>query len=297
MLENQQTTNLRTTGISRRRFLQYTGGAILGAAAAGAVGWTYISKFEPQWVEIVHLPIKLPGISPDFNGFRLAQISDIHIGKSGLTGEQLAVVCSQILAQKPDLVAMTGDFVDRKHGLAEALGNLTDALRLLTDQVQVVAVLGNHDYWTGPGEVRKMFNAAGILDLSNKVLPVERNGSRLFIAGVDDVWERQDRLDDVLAQIPENQKAAVLLAHEPDFADTSAVSDRIALQISGHTHGGQVNVPFIGPPVLPRYGEKYPVGLYQVGNMLQYTNRGLGTIAPHVRFNCRPEVTLFTFEA
>lgn len=297
MLENQQAINQRKTGISRRRFLQYTGGAILGAAAAGAGGWAYISKFEPQWVEVVQLPIKLPGISSDLIGFRLAQISDIHIGKGGMTGEQLAAVSSMILEQKPDLVAITGDFVDRKHELTGALGNLTDALRPLADQVQVVAVLGNHDYWTGPNEVRRMLSEVRILDLSNRVLPVEWNGSRLFIAGVDDVWERQARLSDVLAQLPKNQKAAVLLAHEPDFADTSAVSDRIALQISGHTHGGQVNVPFIGPPVLPKYGEKYPLGLYQVGNMLQYTNRGLGTIAPHVRFNCRPEVTLFTFEA
>jgi uncharacterized protein len=88
-----------------------------------------------------------------------------------------------------------------------------------------------------------------------------------------------------------------LLAHEPDYADISAATGRFDLQISGHSHGGQVIIPFIGPLVVPAYGEKYPLGQYQVGNMIQYTNRGVGTINPAVRFNCRPEITIFTLRA
>jgi hypothetical protein len=115
----------------------------------------------------------------------------------------------------------------------------------------------------------------------------------LHLAGVDDVWESQDRLDLVLEALPD-AGAAILLAHEPDFADVSAAAGRFDLQLSGHSHGGQVIFPLRGPLVLPRYARKYPIGLYQVGGMLQYTNRGLGMIPPRVRFNCRPEVTVFT---
>ncbi|MBZ0286049.1 MAG: metallophosphoesterase, partial [Anaerolineae bacterium] len=84
------------------------------------------------------------------------------------------------------------------------------------------------------------------------------------------------------------------LAHEPDYADISAATGRFDLQISGHSHGGQVVIPFIGPPVVPPYSKKYPLGRYQVGTMIQYTNRGVGMISPAVRFNCRPEITVFT---
>jgi len=108
----------------------------------------------------------------------------------------------------------------------------------------------------------------------------------LHVAGVDDVWERQDRLDLVLKATPE-AGAAILLAHEPDFADVSAATRRFDLQISGHSHGGQVIIPLRGPPLLPRYAKKYPMGLCQVGSMMQYTNRGVGMVPPRVRFNCR----------
>ena len=83
----------------------------------------------------------------------------------------------------------------------------------------------------------------------------------------------------------------------PDYADISANAGRFDLQLSGHSHGGQVNLPFLGPPVLPLYGRKYPKGLYQVRNMFQYTNRGVGVIPPSVRFNCRPEITALTLFA
>jgi predicted MPP superfamily phosphohydrolase len=90
---------------------------------------------------------------------------------------------------------------------------------------------------------------------------------------------------------------AILLAHEPDCADDSAATGRFDLQISGHSHGGQVSLPLIGPPVLPYLAQKYPSGLYQVGQMFQYTNRGVGMTPPYVRLNCRPEITVFTLES
>ena len=123
-----------------------------------------------------------------------------------------------IIALQPDLVAITGDFVDRTRPLKQSLADLDEALAPFAAETQVTAVLGNHDYWTGAITLRKMLRAAGILELPNQVLDLERGGAHLFIAGVDDIWEGHDRISRVLAQIGEPPGAAVLLAHEPDFA-------------------------------------------------------------------------------
>jgi predicted MPP superfamily phosphohydrolase len=106
------------------------------------------------------------------------------------------------------------------------------------------------------------------------------------------MWFGDIRLEDVTARLGDNS-AAILLAHEPDFADRSEATGKFDLQISGHTHGGQIVIPFYGPPVLPHLGRKYPSGLYKVGNMFQYTNRGVGMHSLAVRFNCPPEITIF----
>jgi predicted MPP superfamily phosphohydrolase len=113
---------------------------------------------------------------------------------------------------------------------------------------------------------------------------------------VDDIWKGNPRLKDVTTRLQDGS-AAILLAHEPDFADTSAATGKFDLQVSGHTHGGQVVVPFYGPPMLPHLGHKYPSGLYKVGNMYQYTNRGVGMHFMAVRFNCPPEITIFVLES
>ena len=273
--------------------MQWMGGAFLGAAALSGGGWTYISHIETGWVETVSVNLSLPRLSPAFNGFRLAQISDIHLSPS-MTAEQVAEVVKSILAFQPDLVAITGDFVDKDFEIRLSVAGLVDALRPLSEQAQVVAVLGNHDYTTNPTAVRKILKESGILELYNDVLPLSAGKESLYICGVDDLLEGQSRLSRVIEKIPGEAGAAILLAHEPDFADSTVLARRFDLQLSGHTHGGQVVMPLYGPIVLPKYGEKYPSGLYQIGDLQLYTNRGLGTVPPRIRFNCRPELTLFT---
>jgi hypothetical protein len=169
---------------------------------------------------------------------------------------------------------------------------LTDILSPLHARDGVVAVPGNHDYWSNIYAIRDMLHNSGIRDLSNTVMTLQRGDAQLHIAGVDDIWENKHDLNAVLAQLPD-AGAAILLAHEPDFADESAATGRFDLQLSGHAHGGQINLPFMGAPVLPYLGKKYPAGLYQVGDMWQYTNRGLASVIP-IRFNCRPEISVLT---
>jgi predicted MPP superfamily phosphohydrolase len=139
-----------------------------------------------------------------------------------------------------------------------------------------------------------VLSEAGVTLLVNQSqrLPVD---APLTLVGLDDVWERKHDLRAALAGVPDDE-CKLLLVHEPDYADEAAHYP-VDLQLSGHSHGGQINLPGYGRPVLPYLGQKYPAGLYQVGLMALYTNRGLGVISPPVRFNCPPEVTLLTLRA
>ena len=267
--------------------------ALLGPALLSA--FTYAHHIEPEAVEIAPLRVKLPRLDPAFDGYRLVHISDIHMSR-WMTGARLSEIIALINAQQPDLVAITGDFATNFAPFPAA--DLVAALQELRPRDAVVAVLGNHDHRhrAGPNAVRRALRESGITVLDNRVHTLRRGAAMLHIAGVDDVVFQQARLDLVLQQLPEDG-AAILLAHEPDFADISAATGRFGLQLSGHTHGGQVILPLLGPPVLPKYGQRYPVGRYKVNGMIQYTNRGLGVGSLRVRFNCRPEITVFTLEA
>ena len=243
-------------------------------------------------VETVHLRLKrLPRV---FSGFRVAQISDIHMG-GWMNPDRLQHVADLIITQKPDVLMITGDFLKGRSFTETAKQGISDLIKILSplaSSIPTFAVLGNHDYWTNPEAIRGMLRRCGITDLTNTAFAVTRQDENLYLCGVDDIRHGNVRLDDVIAQLGEDS-AAILLVHEPDFADTSAATGKFDLQISGHTHGGQIVIPFYGPPVLPPSGRKYPSGLYKVGNMFQYTNRGVGTDTVSARLNCPPEITIF----
>lgn len=246
-----------------------------------------------EWVEITPLSLRLPRLASEFHGYRLVQISDFHIG-TWLKRPRLEEAVEMVNRLRPDLVAITGDFVTFEP--RRFAPDLVATLRQLTPRDGTLAVLGNHDYWTNPQIVRQVWAEAGIIDLSNTVYTLRRGNAELHIAGVDCVMEGMDRLDLVISQLPA-EGAAVLLAHEPDFADISASTGRFDLQISGHSHGGQIRLPRFRPPILPRFARKYPSGLYQVGGMHLYTNRGLGTAELEIRVNCPPEITLYSLQS
>lgn len=282
----------QSENISRRRFLNLLGGSVCGLGILSTCGYVYATEIERGFVTVEPMQLNLPRLDKMFKGLRLVQISDIHMD-DWMTQKRLASIVNLVFKLEPDLVAITGDFLtidpDRK------IPELVTVLKPLGTQVTTVAVLGNHDYWTDAVAVREMLIACNIIELGNTIYSLKHGNAELHPAGVDDIWEEHDCLDKVLDQLPP-EGAAILLAHEPDFADTSAASGRFDLQISGHSHGGQVNLPFFGPPITPYLGQKYPAGLYRISEMYQYTNRGLGMVKPQVRFNCRPEVTLFILD-
>ncbi|NWG34727.1 MAG: metallophosphoesterase [Chloroflexi bacterium] len=283
--------------LSRRDFLKLlkVGAIDLALLAAGGAGWSYL--IEPGWVRVEKVNVTLPRLSPNFHGLRIAQVSDIHMG-GWMNSERLQHAADMVLAQNPDLLLLTGDFLIG-HGFdsnsEQRLQNLLESLTPLAKSIPSFAVLGNHDYWTNADAVREMLKQSGITDLTNSVFTILNGSQRLHLCGVDDIWEGDVRLDELVSRLT-SEDSAILLAHEPDFADESAATGRFDLQVSGHSHGGQVVIPFYGPPVLPYWGRKYHSGLYRVGKMLQYTNRGLGMIDPPVRFNCPPEITVFTLQ-
>ena len=284
--------------LTRRDFLKFSGLAALNVFLAGAAGLGYGTLLEPERLDVEQVPLKLPRLSPVFTGFRIAQISDIHMG-GWMNRERLAYVVQNVIAQAPDLVVITGDFVighDWYGNVDVALSDLMEELKMLTTQHLTLAVLGNHDHWLDAAAVRAMLTKCGIREIGNDVHTLERKDAQLHLAGVDDRYVYKDRLDIVLEKLPEDG-AAILLAHEPDYANQSAATGRFDLQLSGHTHGGQVVLPLWGPPILPHLGLQYPSGLYRVDGMWQYTNRGVGMSKPYVRINCRPEITVFTLES
>jgi predicted MPP superfamily phosphohydrolase len=275
--------------VTRRQFLKMTGvlGMTAGAAVAGGV---YGFNVEPNQLQIERVTIPLARLPGAFDGMSLVQLSDLHLGPY-VTEEHLARAVEITNALKPDAIVVTGDLVNSSwryiQPCAELLGGLGAPLG-------VFAVMGNHDYWVGYLDLMlQSLRKNGVTLLRNQAFPLTRGRATLYLVGIDDLWLRLADLRRALARVPANA-CKIALMHEPDFADVAAQAE-IDLQLSGHSHGGQVRVPFWGPLVLPKYAEKYPMGLARAGNFTQvYTTRGVGVLPPPIRLNCPPEITHIT---
>jgi predicted MPP superfamily phosphohydrolase len=283
------------TKFSRRDFLHVLKTIFLSLLSLGSGSMMYGILGEPVWLDVEQVEIVLPRLPRSFSGFRIIHISDIHIG-GWMNRKRLSDVIELAGKQKPDLVVMTGDYVIGRSwdkDLDDAADDFVKEVSRLTADYLVLGILGNHDHKMNVEKVREMLSNCGVVELNNDVYSLRQGDDCLHVAGVDDVRMKKARLDHVCELLPETG-GAILLAHEPDFADVSSQKERFGLQLSGHSHGGQVVIPFYGPLILPYLGRKYPSGLYKVREMWQYTNRGVGMVEPDIRFNCRPEITVFT---
>lgn len=274
--------------MNRRTFLRAVFNITAFTSLTGTSGVAYVTMGEPYWLEITQRDILIKNLPAAAEGLRIAHLSDLHHSED-VSKEYLLQAMQATMAQQPDLIVLTGDYVTHgRHyisGVAQAMGTLSAPLG-------VYASIGNHDHWSGGlGQLIHAFESVGVRVLRNANQRLNIEGE-LWLAGIDDVMEHADDLPKALSGIPDSA-TTILLAHEPDFADVAAQAG-IALQLSGHSHGGQVNIPFIGSPVLPSYARRYPSGLYRVpGSASQvFTSRGIGMVHPAVRFNCRPEVAV-----
>jgi predicted MPP superfamily phosphohydrolase len=249
-------------------------------------------RFNAGDFEVVKVKINIPGLPTLFQGYRIVLISDIHYGQ-WISSNRLKGVIGLINQQEPDIVAITGDFVSYSGRNVEGL---ILALKELHVRDATVAVLGNHDYWVSAERVRSILSESKIIELNNDVYTVTREGCALYIAGVDSITLKKNQLDKVMQKLPPSGPA-ILLVHEPDFADISAETKRFSLQLSGHSHGGQFVIPKFGTPFRGNGFWKYPLGRYQVKEMVLYTNRGIGTNAFWIRVNCAPEITVIDLQS
>lgn len=266
---------------------------LAAVSAAGAGLLAYAHYIEPKWLDIQHLELTLPRLDPEFDGYRIVQFSDLHM-ELWQDWAMLEEIVAQTNAFEPDLIALTGDYVHRRvDGVADRLSQTLSRLRA---KDAALAIMGNHDYWQDGNAVRRMLARANLIDISNSVHTIRRGNAALHIAGIDSVVEMRSRLDLVVESLTE-PGAAILLAHEPDIAYVTASTGCFDLQLSGHSHGGQVRVPLLMNLVLPAFARRFVVGLNRINGMYVYTNRGVGMSGMRLRFNCRPELTVFTLRA
>jgi len=258
----------------------------------------YAVRVEPTWLEITHHTIPLRDLPAGFAGFRIIQLSDLH-GSKQVTPAYLNEAVELALSQRPDLIALTGDFIHKGFthisGVARTLGRLRAPHG-------VYAVLGNHDFSVRNAlgirrhphlhrAVADALMAQGIRVLRNETVQLTRGGEHLHISGVDDLWSRACDLDRTFLGVCSTQPR-VLLAHNPCTIERLA-QHRCDLMLSGHTHGGQINLPGLGRVTLTRKGRRYAAGLYQVGDAQLYVNKGVG-FGFKVRYGVRPEVAVLT---
>ena len=263
------------------------GGLTLAGMLAIAGGLSLVDKSQDPVVETISIPIR--GLHPALEGFSIVQLTDIHLRP--FTRPNF-VMRSIVMANQlqPDLIVLTGDYIWRSH---EAVYEVASLLGRLNARYGVYSVMGNHDYWLDIRALRFAFEASRLPVLINKGLAIGVGKAVLYLAGMDDGWSGQPDLKLALDHAPTGAPI-ILLLHEPDLADETCQDIRVSLQLSGHTHGGQVLVPGKSPIFHPHLGKKYPHGLYKVKDLWLYTNRGLGVISVPLRINCPPEITQLT---
>jgi predicted MPP superfamily phosphohydrolase len=271
--------------VTRRRFL-----GMIGAAACGGTG-AYACGYEPHHLEIVRHPLPVRDLPASLSGRTLMQISDVHVGLRVDDGYVIGVF-DRVAALNPDIVVMTGDFISHH-------GAVFDQMRAVyrhfpRGRLATLGVLGNHDYgpaWSHPEIAERVVETIaplGVTILRNEVHDV----GGLQIVGLDDLWADRFAATEPLAALDKG-RASLVLSHNPDTVDLPGWGDYEGWILSGHTHGGQCKPPFLPPPLLPVRNRRYTSGEFALaGNRRLYINRGVGHLI-RVRFNVRPEVTLF----
>lgn len=285
-IETASSPVVRDSRMARRRFLKRT-----GQITGGLLGYSLLVEPSIPFVTCVEIPIS--NLPPAFDGFRIAVLSDLHLHPL-FPAWRLTPAFSAVMQEKPDLITLLGDYTnyglpDSQHYVAECAA----AASVLSAAAGVYAIFGNHDYLEPPHTPSPAaWRAANITSLQDQSAEIWHKQERLFLVGLASALMRPTSPFQCLHLTPKDA-TRIILWHEPDRAAESAHSGA-SLQLSGHTHGGQVRLPLVGPLYLPTMGKKYASGLYQVNQMPLYVTRGVGVLPPFVRFCCPPEVTLIT---
>lgn len=287
--------------MDRREFLALVARAAPAAAILPAGAGTYAIAIEPDWIEVRHVGVPVAGLPPELRGLRVAQLSDIH-RSAIVSGDFVREAVRRTVALKPDLVALTGDFITDD---VDAFAQLGDELAPLAAAAPCLAVTGNHDYvhlyhWALPrcpqgGDLLAgALGGSGIEVLRNdaRTVPVRGGAGAIEVVGLDDLWAVRIDAARAFGALPPASLGIprLVLAHNPDtFAQVRR--QPFDLMLSGHTHGGQVRLPLLGAPLIPVEDTRFVAGLVPADGRLVYVNRGLG-FNRRIRFGVRPEITL-----
>ncbi|MFC3038644.1 metallophosphoesterase [Virgibacillus xinjiangensis] len=282
--------------LTRRSFIKKAAGSLLAMAGLGGGTYYYAREIEPYLLQVNEEDISLPTISPAFDQFRIIQFSDTHIGFH-YDIQQFQKLVKKINELEPDLIVFTGDLVDKPHRY-DWNENLTNALRKLQAPFGKYWVYGNHDHGGyGTDKLAEVMESADFQLLQNSHTVIEKEAERFILAGIDDVVLGRPDISESLQQV-NPELFTVMLAHEPDIADVVAEFP-VDVQLSGHSHGGQVQLPFIGHLYTPAFAEKYVEGRYNIPHhqLSLYVSRGIGTTRLPYRFLCKPEIHVYSLNS
>jgi len=271
---------------NRRNFIR-TG--VLGTASS----YVYARYIEPTRLSITEKDIYIPHLPDALDGTVVAQLTDFHY-EPDRQDELMAEAVAATNAANPDIIALTGDFITRKQNVFDPLMAVLSGLKA---KHGIYSVLGNHDGWSGQlSTFKKGFRQTGFEFLINQGTGITINGEKLFIVGTDSVWS--GHIDAPNCYKGHGKEPVLALVHEPDVFDTLTELYPVSLQLSGHTHGGQCRIPFVGyTPITVKYGRKYIYGEYAKNDSRIFVSRGLGTVGTPVRFACAPEVAILTLRS
>ncbi|MGA3171548.1 MAG: metallophosphoesterase [Chthoniobacteraceae bacterium] len=271
--------------MTRRKFLKCSAFTALGTAAGFGYG-----RLEAQWLGVTRVTLTVPNLPAPFKGKTVAFLADFHHGPF-VPLSYIRKSVDMTMALRPDLIILGGDY---PHDGVQFIDPCVQEVSKLSAPLGVYSVLGNHDHYRGGQPiVSAALRAARIPELTNRGLWIEADGARFWLCGVDDYWMGKQRLSAALGPATASD-AVILLSHNPDYVE-KIHDPRVGLVLSGHTHGGQVVLPFMGAPIVPSlYGQKYAQGLVQGPVTKVFVTRGIGTVTPNIRLNCPPEIVLAT---
>lgn len=243
----------------------------------------YAFLIEPNLITVKRLTLK----SDDIKNLRIVFVSDFHLSKFAFL--RLKRLVNIVNNQNPDIIISGGDFVIMHSAKASMnLDKIASNLAKMNSKYGTYTVLGNHDYYRDGKIIKEALKKSGIKILENSNEKLDINGQTLYVAGVSDMQTTYYDLDKALLN---TEPPVILVSHSPDI--TPSAKERVNLILSGHTHGGQVRIPFFGAVIVPsKYGKKYESGFIE--NVL-YVTKGIGTSMLHLRFNCAPEVVVIDY--
>lgn len=276
--------------MTRRQFLRMGAFTVIGAGLfTGGYSWLW----EPRQLSIERVQLTFKRLPAAFDGLKVVQFSDLHLGYHSHE-KDFSTLMDNIMNQSPDLICLTGDIIDT---YSEQMVSFVPYLASLKAPLGKFVILGNHDYWGQSEEVVRMLREAGFTFLRNSHRLLKKEGKVIAVVGLDDLLQGTPDPDESLKGVPEGT-FSLLLMHEPDYADTAALYP-FDLQLSGHSHGGQIRLPLIGAIMTPPGSKRYIQGLYdfQLSDMLLYVNRGFGMTHLPLRLLCKPELTVFTLNS